>query len=285
VIWGPTSVQRRDALQKRLAAGLIGPVAAVTLLAAKCGTDDESASIVVPIGSIVPLSGGSRLPDPAQVLLREANRDLKKGDFDAAAAAAQRAREEVNSAPLPPPAPGADADAVRRARKQAIETTTCIANAVEGVADVNRMRIEPGLQELQEGECAIDAVPSSVQLEMGTLIYRAQIVGYSRTGNEAAAERSFDHALQLAPERSGAITREFCQATQTRGRTDRCGRAEDTTTPTTAPTSTAPASTSSGPGTGTTTSTSAGPTTTTATTTARSTSAGPTTTTSTTPER
>jgi hypothetical protein len=60
---------RGEALRKLLA-GLIGPVAAVTLLAAKCGMDDKSASVVVPIGSIVPLSGGSRLPDPAKVLLR-----------------------------------------------------------------------------------------------------------------------------------------------------------------------------------------------------------------------
>jgi hypothetical protein len=96
------------------------------------------------------------------------NRDLKKGDFDAAAEAAQRAREEVNSAPLPPPAPGADAEAARPRSQASDRDDDMYRQRGGGVADVNRVRIEPGLQELQEGECAIVAVPRSVQLEMGT---------------------------------------------------------------------------------------------------------------------
>ncbi|MBW0009691.1 MAG: hypothetical protein JO063_06180, partial [Pseudonocardiales bacterium] len=94
---GPVGAVRGVAAWKPLATVLLGPVTVVALLAATCGKSNESVDVdtVVPIGSIVPLNGGSRLPDPALVLLRKANQDLKAGNFDAAARAAQQARQQA----------------------------------------------------------------------------------------------------------------------------------------------------------------------------------------------
>jgi hypothetical protein len=218
------------AVRKPLAVALLGPAATVLLLAPTCGTRDESvdrSSVVVPIGSIVPLSGGSHLPDPAQVLLRKADHDLKTGNFDAAARAAESARE------------GAD------------PATKCIADAIQGVADINRKNTEAGLQELQRGECAINVVPDDVRVVMATLIENAKFVGYMRYGDEAAANRALENALRADPNRADVIVKEFCRTVKEPGSIKRCAGIPITAprgttthtlsnTPTSTPTSTGP---------------------------------------------
>ncbi|MGH3832266.1 MAG: hypothetical protein ACRDRS_17770 [Pseudonocardiaceae bacterium] len=221
----PVVAIRGGAARKRLAAALLGPLTTVALLAATCGKNGESVDTVAPAGSIaplgpiVPLNGGSSLPDPALVLLSHASQDLRTGNFDAAAQAAQQARQEA------PQAVGG--------------ATRCIADAVEGVADVNRNNIGPGLQSLQRGECAIKVVPDDVRMELATLIYRAQIVGYARAGDDAAAESSLHNALMVAPGRADLFVTELCQAARKPSAIAQCATPPVTTTPP-KPTSTAP---------------------------------------------
>jgi hypothetical protein len=221
-----------------LAVAFLGLVAAVVLLAPACRTSGpavesggppvaskgpgEQAVAVVPLGSIVPLTGGRDIPDaasfpaPAQVLLQEADRGLRAGDFNTVVQEAQRARQEAGKADT---------------------KTRCIADAVEGIANVNRGDPKAGLQELQQGECAINSVPDEVRPEMATLYHRATGYAYAQSGNEAAAEREFDTAAKLSPDKKGLIVNEFCRVTKQRGTTARCA-----TTPTT-PTTTMPTTT------------------------------------------
>ncbi|MGH3971929.1 MAG: hypothetical protein ACRDS9_01170 [Pseudonocardiaceae bacterium] len=194
------------------AAALLGPVAAIALLTAACPTSNnagqanpgaegsqELASPVIPLGTIVPLTGGSDFPDPARALLRDANRELRTGDFDAAAETARRA--------------GAGAD----------PATRCVADAIQGVAEVNRGNIGTGLQALQDGECAIEVVPDDVRNEMATLIFNTQAAGYVVSGDEDAAEFSLEQALRAAPEgQESAIVAQFCQAVGSFRAIERC---------------------------------------------------------------
>ncbi|MGH3854825.1 MAG: hypothetical protein ACRDR6_15285 [Pseudonocardiaceae bacterium] len=204
--------------RKRLAAALLGPLSAVALLAATCGNNGEPVGSVTPFGSIAPPDGGRSLPDPARVLLTNANQDLMTGNFAAAAQAAQRARQEAGQ--------GLHQQARQRAPEGAPqepgEVTGCIADAVEGVADVNLNKTTVGLQLLKRGECAINAVPKDGRMELATLIYRAQAVGYARVGDDAAAEHSLNRALALAPGRANVITKELCQAARKPNSITRC---------------------------------------------------------------
>ncbi len=215
-----------------LVAAFLGLVAAIVLLAPACraggpavgsggpavaGTGPgEQAVAVVPLDSIVPLTGGRDIPDaasfpaPARVLLQEADRGLRAGDFNTVVQEAQRARQEAGKADT---------------------KTRCIADAVEGIANVNRRDPKAGLQELQRGECAITSVPDEVRPEMATLYHRATGYAYAQSGNEAAAEREFDIAAKLSPDKKGLIVNEFCRVTKQRGTTARCA-----TTPTTSTT-------------------------------------------------
>lgn len=205
----PVGAIREVPARKRLTAALLGPITAVALLAATCGKSDEPVGTggpvetIAPFGSIVPLNGGSSLPDPALLLLRKANQDLKSGNFDAAAQAAQQARREAR--------PGAEG------------STKYIADAVEGVADINRNKIGTGLQLLQQGENAIKVVPDDIRVEMATLIYRAQVVGYARVGENAAAERSLNKALAVAPApEADVIVKDLCRAAKEPNSIARC---------------------------------------------------------------
>jgi hypothetical protein len=198
-------------------AALLGPVAAVVLLVAACTTSDEElADPVVPLGTIVPLTGGGALPDPARVLLQEADRELRAGDFDAAAETARRI--------------GAGAD----------PATRCVADAVQGVAEVNRGNIETGLTALQDGECAIEVVPDDVRKEMATLVYRTEAVGSALTGDEDAAERFLENALQMNPDMADVIIDQFCQAVKQAGSFERCASPVTTTQPVTSTTQAPP---------------------------------------------
>jgi hypothetical protein len=98
-----------------LVAAFLGLVAAVVLLVPACRTSGsavgsggpavaskgpgEEAVAIVPLGSIVPLTGGRDIPDaasfpaPARMLLQEADRGLRAGDFNTVAEEAQRARK------------------------------------------------------------------------------------------------------------------------------------------------------------------------------------------------
>lgn len=200
----------------RSTAALLGPVVAVVLLVGACAKSDELTDPVIPLGSIVPLEGGGDFPDPARVLLQEADRELRAGDFDGAAEAARRASAGAGPA------------------------TKCVADAVQGVADVNRGNVETGLEALQDGECAIKAVPGEVREEMTTLIYRTQAVGSALSGDEAAAEQSLEDALQAAPEMKNAIVAQFCRAVAQYGSFERCAPAATSPQPATVPTSAVP---------------------------------------------
>ena len=202
--------------QGRGTAARLGLVAAVVLLAAACTTSDELADPVVPLGTIVPLTGGSDLPDPARLLLQEADSELRAGDFDAAAEAARRASA------------GAD------------PATRCVADAVQGVADVNRGNIQTGLMALQDGECAIEVVPDEVSKEMATLIYRTQAVGSALIGDERAAERFLENALQVDPDMTDVIVAQFCRAVKQPGSFERCAPPVSTTQPVTSTTGAPP---------------------------------------------
>ncbi len=208
----------------RSAAALLGPVAAVALLTAACPTSDDAgrganpgaevgqelSSPVIPLGTIVPLTGGGDFPDPARALLQEADRELRAGNFDAAAETARRASA------------GAD------------PATRCVAEAVQGVAEVNRGNIGTGLQALQDGECAIEVVPDDVRDEMATLIFNTQAAGYGVSGNEDAAELSLQRALLAAPEgQRSAILAQFCRAVGQSRAIERCAPPVTTTRPVT----------------------------------------------------
>ncbi|MGH3887252.1 MAG: hypothetical protein ACRDSZ_11920 [Pseudonocardiaceae bacterium] len=194
-----------------LAAALLAPVAAVVLMAAACATSDELTDPVVPLGTIVPLQGGSDFPDPARALLQEADRELRAGDFDAAAQAARRASAGAGPA------------------------TKCVADAVQGVADVNRGNVRTGLDALQDGECAINVVPDDVRVEMATLIYRTQAVGSALIGDDSAAERYLENALQSDPDSTDVIVAQFCRAVTQPGSFKRCAPPVTSPQPTTAP--------------------------------------------------
>jgi hypothetical protein len=254
-------------VHESLVAAFLGLVAAVVLLVPACRTSGpvvgsggpavagtgpgEQAVAVVPLGSIVPLTGGRDIPDaasfpaPARMLLQEADRGLRAGDFNTVAEAAQRARQEAGKADT---------------------KTRCIADAVEGIANVNRGDPKTGLQELQQGECAINSVPDGVRPEMATLYHRATGYAYAQSGNEAAAEREFDTAAKLSPDKKSLIVNEFCRVTKQQGTTARCA-----TTPTTSATITPRTTTARTPKPTTTTPTKTMPSTTTPTTTMSST--------------
>ena len=61
---------RGVAARELLATALLGSVVAVMFLTAACTANDELADPVVPLGTIVPLTGGGDFPDPARVLLQ-----------------------------------------------------------------------------------------------------------------------------------------------------------------------------------------------------------------------
>jgi hypothetical protein len=210
---------RGFAAREPLVATLLGLLVAVFLLVSACRTSGpavgngggpsvgsgghgEEAIAVAPVGSIVPLTGGRDIPDaasfpaPARMLLQEADRGLRAGDFDAVAREAQRVRE------------GAGKEDTK---------TRCVADAVEGIANVNRRDPKAGLQELQQGECAIRSVPDDVRSEMATLYHRARGYAYAQIGSQAAAKNEFDLASKLSPGEKGLIANEFCSATARRG--------------------------------------------------------------------
>lgn len=210
--------------RRRGATTLLVAVAAVVLLAVACdpetGADRELTDPVIPLGTIVPLTGGADFPDPARQLLQRADRDLRAGDFDAVAEAAQRASVEADPA------------------------TRCVADAIQGVADVNRGNIRPGLNALQDGECAINAVPDDVRDVLATLIFNAQAAGYARLGDEDAAERALEKALLGAPEdKKPLIIAQFCQAVGQAQAIERCAPPVTTTPP--SPSTTSPPPTTS----------------------------------------
>ena len=216
-----------------LVAAFLGLVAAIVLLAPACRAGGpavgsggpavaskgpgEEAVAVVPLDSIVPLTGGRNIPDaasfpaPARMLLQEADRGLRAGDFNTVAEAAQRARKEAGKADT---------------------KTRCIADAVEGIADVNRRDPKAGLQELQRGECAISSVPDEVRRAMATLYHRAKGYAYAQSDNKAAAEDEFDIAAKLSPDKKGLIVNEFCRVAKQQGSVARCATTPTTTTPT-----------------------------------------------------
>jgi len=223
---------RGFAARESLVATLLRLLVAVFLLVSACRTSGpavgngghgEAAIVVAPVGSIVPLTGGRDIPDaasfpaPARRLLQEADRGLRAGDFDAVAREAQRVRE------------GAGKEDTK---------TRCVADAVEGIANVNRRDPKAGLQELQQGECAIRSVPDDVRSEMATLYHRARGYAYVQIGNEAAAKNEFDLASKLSPRQKDLIVNEFCSATVRRGAG--CAATRTTTKPPPTTTTTKP---------------------------------------------
>src|SRR4051794_41902754 len=83
-------------------AGVVLLVALLLIVA--CSRPPDSQEIaVVPATSLVPLAGGAYVPDPARVLLVEADRRLRAGDYEGAIVAANEAEERSStssSAPL-----------------------------------------------------------------------------------------------------------------------------------------------------------------------------------------
>ncbi|MGB8202227.1 MAG: hypothetical protein WCF33_21490, partial [Pseudonocardiaceae bacterium] len=237
----PLTAIRGFGAHEPLGVAFLGLVAAVVLLVPACRTSGstvesgghavagrgpgEEAVAVVPLGSIVPLTGGRNIPDaasfpaPARMLLQEADRGLRAGDFNTVAKEAQRARKEAGKADT---------------------KTQCIADAVEGIADVNRRDPKAGLQELQRGMCAISSVPEDVRPAMATLYHRATGYAYAQNGNEAAAEREFDIAAELSPDKKRLIVNEFCKVTKQRSAAAQCATTPTPTTPTPTPTTPTP---------------------------------------------
>ncbi len=221
--WGTSSVPAvgRDASREPYVAVLLRLVFVIFLLVTSCKQGEESgnrpAVQVVPLGTIVPLNGGADIPDASRVFLSEANRDLQARNFDAAAKAARRAGEGGNV------------------------TTKCVADAVQGIADVNRGNIEVGLQALKQGTCAIPVVPSDVRKELATTIYRAEAVGLAMSGDGAAAERAAGQAISFSPERTASIFSELCQAAKHPDAIARCVVTTTKPTPGTTPMTTGPA--------------------------------------------
>jgi tetratricopeptide (TPR) repeat protein len=222
----PVIADRGVAAQEWLGAVILQLVVVVLLLVAACGQGNEPANQsvsgvrVVPLSAIVPLNGGADIPDASHVLLREADSNLRAGNFDAAARAAHRAREGATTG-----------------------TTKCLADAIGGIADYNRGRRDTALQEVQQGECAIGALPPAERKELGTTLNTALYFLLASKNDNAGAASAAKTAVEFSPERKDLISAELCQATKQPDAIALCAGTTTEPTTTTTPTTTKPTTT------------------------------------------
>ncbi|GIH99337.1 hypothetical protein [Planobispora takensis] len=185
-------------------AGVCAAVAALTtaaLMTAACGAGDDGAGpgpevVVTPDDSLVPVRGGEDIPAVALAAVEECDRRLRAGEYEELAASADRSAGQ-----------GPQAAAVLR--------------VCGGTAKVNAGQVEEGLADLNEAEAMSADLPEAVRGQMLALLYRAEVVGYAVTGQEAGVSEALGDLVRLEPERAEQYVGE-CESAKRSGSQVRC---------------------------------------------------------------
>ncbi|GIH92732.1 hypothetical protein ACFFMN_37250 [Planobispora siamensis] len=180
--------------------GVCAAVAALTMATA-CGAGDDGAGlgpevVVTPDDGLVPVRGGEDIPAAALAAVEECDRRLRAGEYAELAASADRSTGQ-----------GPQAAAVRR--------------VCGGTARINGGQVEEGLADLREAEAMSADLPEAVRGQLLALLYRAQVVGYAATGQEAEVSAALGDLVRLEPERAEQYAGE-CEAAKRPGSQVRC---------------------------------------------------------------
>ncbi|MGI9064108.1 MAG: hypothetical protein ACR2FQ_09900 [Pseudonocardiaceae bacterium] len=145
--------------------------------------------VVVPEGDIIPVAGGVDIPQEAQLLFDDCERQLKEGTFDELAADMERVAAETDD--------------------PVVEAAALLCG---GIAEIDRGEFEAGLADLDAADSGLDRFPPEIRDQLAELLYRGQIVGHASTGDDEAAQRSLDDLLAVAPDERDEALDELCRA-------------------------------------------------------------------------
>lgn len=178
---------------RTLAAG-----AGALALVAGCGQSTSGGSdggrgevqvVVVPVGDIIPVDGGSDIPQEAAALINDCEDRLHEGSFSELATDMERIAEETDD--------------------PVVEAAALLCG---GIAGIDQGEFEEGLDDLDAAENELDRFPPEIRRPLAVLLYRGQTVGNASIGNDEAAQESLDDLVAVAPDAGDEALDELCRA-------------------------------------------------------------------------